>query len=329
MAKLFGFPINAEEYGGRGGGSSTNAEASRSAVNLSAGFPQRETNPYPRFSESGSSPMDSESNLENSFIDFFGRESHEIETAGRNQMQRVSRGVDMEEDGEIDLRLGIGSGAGSGQIRCDSVTGDKETDSGRVEELFCAEEEEGMLMADDEVLDWELDPVQPTSHVEDEEEEGDELALPVNNDALLEDFNEEALDDFMMGVFEGSSIMDVTYEDILAIFPEPGGDDHVDYFDVFVQPFDQEPPVMPSPPASKRVVDELPVVELSSGNIACAICIGDFVVKEKVTRLPCWHYYHGECILPWLEMKNTCPVCRFELPTDDLEYQRNRRDHRG
>ncbi|KAF2535310.1 hypothetical protein F2Q68_00022694 [Brassica cretica] len=93
-------------------------------------------------------------------------------------MQRVSRGVDME---EIDLRLGIGSGAGSGQIRCDSVTGDKETDSGRVEagtdlieELFCAEEEGGMLMADDEVLDWELDPVQPTSHVEDE---GDELAL--------------------------------------------------------------------------------------------------------------------------------------------------------
>ncbi|CAF1783045.1 BnaC09g42030D [Brassica napus] len=339
MAKLFGFPINVEEDGGRGGGggSSTNAEASRSAMNLSAGLPQRETNPYPRFSESGSSPMDSESNLENSFIDFFGRESHEIETAGRNQMQRVSRGVDMEEDGEIDLRLGIGSGAGSGQIRCDSVTGDKETDSGRVEagtdlieELFCAEEEEGMLMADDEVLDWELDPVQPTSHVE----EGDELALPVNNYALLEDFNEEALDDFMMGVFEGSSIMDVTYEDILAIFPEPGGDDHVDYFDVFVQPFDQEPSVMASPPASKRVVDELPVVEitseeLSSGNIACAICIGDFVVKEKVSRLPCWHYYHGECILPWLEMKNTCPVCRFELPTDDLEYERNRRDHRG
>ncbi|KAF2573735.1 hypothetical protein F2Q70_00006065 [Brassica cretica] len=195
-------------------------------------------------------------------------------------MQRVSRGVDME---EIDLRLGIGSGAGSGQIRCDSVTGDKETDSGRVEagtdlieELFCAEEEGGMLMADDE---------------------------------------------FYYGC-------DLRRHSI-AIFPEPGGDNHLDYFDVFVQPFDQEPPVMPSPPASKTVVDELPVVELSSGNIACAICIGDFVVKEKVTRLPCWHYYHGECIVPWLEMKNTCPVCRFELPTDDLEYQRNRRDHRG
>ena len=31
--------------------------------------------------------------------------------------------------------------------------------------------------------------------------------------------------------------------------------------------------------------------------------------------------YHKECVLPWLEKSNTCPTCRFEMPTDDLEYE--------
>lgn len=88
-----------------------------------------------------------------------------------------------------------------------------------------------------------------------------------------------------------------------------------------------------SPPAAKSVAENLPMVivtkeevgENSNKNmVACAVCKDEASVGEKVTRLPCCHMYHGECILPWLEISNTCPVCRFELPTDDADYEKGR-----
>ncbi|XP_020596766.1 uncharacterized protein LOC110036621 [Phalaenopsis equestris] len=82
-----------------------------------------------------------------------------------------------------------------------------------------------------------------------------------------------------------------------------------------------------SPPAAKLVVDSLPSIILTEEDLAnntclCAICKDEFALEEKTKQLPCFHLYHSDCILPWLGIRNTCPVCRYELPTDNPEYER-------
>ncbi|OVA09947.1 zinc finger protein [Macleaya cordata] len=39
---------------------------------------------------------------------------------------------------------------------------------------------------------------------------------------------------------------------------------------------------------------------------------------RDVCEMPCEHLFHWICILPWLKKRNTCPCCRFQIPTDDV-----------
>ncbi|XP_071720627.1 uncharacterized protein [Rutidosis leptorrhynchoides] len=48
----------------------------------------------------------------------------------------------------------------------------------------------------------------------------------------------------------------------------------------------------------------------------CVICKDDVCVGGVMNRLPCSHVYHPSCIVRWLNARNTCPLCRYELPTD-------------
>ncbi|KAL8464829.1 hypothetical protein ACS0TY_034354 [Phlomoides rotata] len=84
-----------------------------------------------------------------------------------------------------------------------------------------------------------------------------------------------------------------------------------------------------TPPASKSAVEKLPDIKiteemLASDSSQCAVCKDIFELKEEVKQMPCKHIYHKDCILPWLELHNSCPVCRFELPTDDPDYENRR-----
>ncbi|KAK9755371.1 hypothetical protein RND81_01G020300 [Saponaria officinalis] len=85
-----------------------------------------------------------------------------------------------------------------------------------------------------------------------------------------------------------------------------------------------------APPASKSFVANLPLILICEEHqkpdgLACAICKDFLTVGTEVNQLPCLHLYHPICILPWLSTRNTCPLCRYELPADEIEYEPSRR----
>ncbi|KAJ4842128.1 hypothetical protein Tsubulata_048392 [Turnera subulata] len=42
---------------------------------------------------------------------------------------------------------------------------------------------------------------------------------------------------------------------------------------------------------------------------------------EMVIGLPCSHSFHTHCIMTWFEDKDTCPLCRSILSTDNWWVQ--------
>ncbi|KAM0889071.1 hypothetical protein ACQ4PT_027936 [Festuca glaucescens] len=81
-----------------------------------------------------------------------------------------------------------------------------------------------------------------------------------------------------------------------------------------VRPYD-------NPPASKAAVESMPTVVVAARHVGadshdCAVCKEAFELGAEAREMPCGHMYHQDCILPWLALRNSCPVCRHELPTD-------------
>mmetsp|Transcript_3282 Transcript_3282/g.7721 ORF Transcript_3282/g.7721 Transcript_3282/m.7721 type:complete len:296 (+) Transcript_3282:412-1299(+) len=85
------------------------------------------------------------------------------------------------------------------------------------------------------------------------------------------------------------------------------------------------------PPASKKAIANLPDVVITKRDLAldenrnCIICFEDQQLSGTAAKLPCGHIFCRECISDWLGKQCTCPVCRFELQTNDTEFEKKRK----
>lgn len=102
------------------------------------------------------------------------------------------------------------------------------------------------------------------------------------------------------------------------------------------------------PPLAKDKIAEIAkvtvTVEQVNEKLQCSVCWEDFLLDEPVRKLPCvvshsffsilmvsnemnlfvydkQHIYHENCIVPWLELHGTCPVCRKTLNNENPEEQ--------
>lgn len=72
------------------------------------------------------------------------------------------------------------------------------------------------------------------------------------------------------------------------------------------------------------------VLRFGHSSIDCSICQDPFEVDQSVYKLPCRHVYHVDCVTSWLQQRNTCPLCRLELPKEEVRTDRqsnNRSNH--
>ena len=80
-----------------------------------------------------------------------------------------------------------------------------------------------------------------------------------------------------------------------------------------------------APPASQAAIDKLEVKEVDEKMLGgetksrCVICVDEMSVGDKASVLPCSHFFHGECVTPWLKQHNTCPVCRRSIEPEPIK----------
>jgi Ring finger domain len=51
----------------------------------------------------------------------------------------------------------------------------------------------------------------------------------------------------------------------------------------------------------------------------CSICLGEYEEGEELSKLPCAHIYHHECIASWCSNHTRCPLCNADLEASGLE----------
>ncbi|KAK7320083.1 hypothetical protein RJT34_04814 [Clitoria ternatea] len=52
---------------------------------------------------------------------------------------------------------------------------------------------------------------------------------------------------------------------------------------------------------------------LSAEDAECCICISSYEDGAELHSLPCNHHFHSTCIVKWLKMNATCPLCKYNI----------------
>lgn len=50
--------------------------------------------------------------------------------------------------------------------------------------------------------------------------------------------------------------------------------------------------------------------DVHDGNSRCVICYENYVPGSLIKFLPCDHHFHCECVDEWLNIRDTCPLCK-------------------
>ncbi|XP_028795842.1 E3 ubiquitin-protein ligase SIRP1-like [Neltuma alba] len=77
-----------------------------------------------------------------------------------------------------------------------------------------------------------------------------------------------------------------------------------------------------NPPAQKAAIEAMPTV-ITVENMRCIICLEDAEIGSEVKEMPCGHKFHSDCIISWLKLRSSCPVCRFQMPSDASKVEVN------
>lgn len=62
----------------------------------------------------------------------------------------------------------------------------------------------------------------------------------------------------------------------------------------------------------ERTIDNLNQIKNSEYK-QCGICLENYQLNEKVTTLPCFHFFHKSCLLNWFKNKKECPLCKYKI----------------
>ncbi len=99
--------------------------------------------------------------------------------------------------------------------------------------------------------------------------------------------------------------------DYISGFADDDDDDDILFANVIDLP-DYEPPTPQL--GSHYTIEQLPTSQITSqqtdDGLTCTVCCSEYNLDETVCQTACKHYFHADCLEPWIQGRLTCPVCR-------------------